>query len=337
MTNELNPNTDPNRPMAYQIRLKGHLDREWAGWFEGLTVTLEEDGNTLLTGEAIDQAALHGLFKKMRDLGMPLVSVNRVEPDPIGVSSVGETHRDLSKKEQKMNANRINTTIVGVLFIIGTVSGTVAASIGRPVLGASDYLIKISASESRIMIGTLLAFIMGVCCAGIGLALYPILKKYNEGLAIGSAGFRIIEGVLEIVGAISPIALLALSREFVKAGTPDAAYFQVTGALIKAGGDWVNNVAVLLSWCIGALIYYSVFYQYKLVPRWLSGWGLVGITLTIVTSLLVMFRIIAPFGTIQVTANLPIALQEMVFAVWLIAKGVRPSAIAAGDAKIYAD
>jgi hypothetical protein len=67
--------TNPGQPMVYQIRIKGHLSREWAGWFEGLTITLEEDGDTLLTGPVVDQAALHGLLKKVRDLGMPLVSV----------------------------------------------------------------------------------------------------------------------------------------------------------------------------------------------------------------------------------------------------------------------
>jgi hypothetical protein len=69
-----------NQQHCYEIRLKGHLDDRWAEWFEGLTITLEEDGNTLLTGQVVDQAALHGLLKKVRDLGMPLVSVCPVEP-----------------------------------------------------------------------------------------------------------------------------------------------------------------------------------------------------------------------------------------------------------------
>lgn len=66
--------------MVYQLRIKGHLDRQWTDWFEGLTVTLEENGETLLTGPVIDQAALHGLLKKVRDLGMPLISAIRVKP-----------------------------------------------------------------------------------------------------------------------------------------------------------------------------------------------------------------------------------------------------------------
>ena len=80
MSNKRNPIIDPIQTIVYQIRLKGHLSHQWTEWFEGLTITLEEDGNTLLTGPVIDQAALFGLLKKVRDLGIPLLSVNRVDP-----------------------------------------------------------------------------------------------------------------------------------------------------------------------------------------------------------------------------------------------------------------
>jgi hypothetical protein len=74
------PESDPNRPMVYQIRVKSHLDSDWTDWFEGLSITLEKTGDTLLTGPVVDQAALHGLLKKIRDLGMLLISVNSLEP-----------------------------------------------------------------------------------------------------------------------------------------------------------------------------------------------------------------------------------------------------------------
>jgi len=80
MSNKINPKTDPSQSNIYEIRVKGHLGRQWTEWFGGLTITLEEDGITLLTGPVVDQAAIHGLLKKVRDLGMPLLSVNRVEP-----------------------------------------------------------------------------------------------------------------------------------------------------------------------------------------------------------------------------------------------------------------
>jgi len=90
MPNELNPATDSNEPRAYQIRLKGHLGSEWADWFGGMSITLEDNGDTLLTGPVVDQAALHGLLKRVRDLGMPLVSVSPVEPGPPTALGTGQ-------------------------------------------------------------------------------------------------------------------------------------------------------------------------------------------------------------------------------------------------------
>jgi len=100
MPNELNPATDSNEPRAYQIRLKGHLGNEWADWFGGLNITLEDNGTTLLTSPAIDQAALHGLLKKVRDLGLPLLSINPIEPDRPEVTS-GDPDQSHTKGNEK--------------------------------------------------------------------------------------------------------------------------------------------------------------------------------------------------------------------------------------------
>ncbi len=135
-----------------------------------------------------------------------------------------------------------------------------------------------------------------------------------------------------VVGALLYVALLALSQEFVKAGAPESSYFQTADVLINTGIGWFTNVAMLLTFGIGALMYYVVFYQFRLVPRWITVWGLIGITLTIIGALLVMFHLIPPAGTIQIILNLPILPQEMVLAVWLIAKGVNPSPVASGAA-----
>ena len=88
MSNDFNSKTDLGGPMIYQIRIKGHLGSQWTGWFEGLTITREEGGSTLLTGPVVDQAALHGLLKKVRDLGMPLISVNRVKSGQADASNI---------------------------------------------------------------------------------------------------------------------------------------------------------------------------------------------------------------------------------------------------------
>ena len=88
MSNEINSEIDPGQPMVYQIRVKGHLGRQWTDWFGGLTIKLEDNGETLLTGPVVDQAALHGVLRKVRDLSMPLLSVSRVEPGQAEVPDV---------------------------------------------------------------------------------------------------------------------------------------------------------------------------------------------------------------------------------------------------------
>src|SRR5262245_27152302 len=90
MSNEPTPKPDTSQPMVYQIRVKSHLGSNWTDWFGGLTITLEEDGNTLLTGTVVDQAALYGVLKKVRDLGMPLISVNLLDAGEAGVQQENE-------------------------------------------------------------------------------------------------------------------------------------------------------------------------------------------------------------------------------------------------------
>lgn len=227
-----------------------------------------------------------------------------------------------------MTLHRGTATVVGVLFIIGTATGIAAALLSLPVLSAPDYLTQLAAQETLITLCALLVFIMGVACAGIGMALYPVLKPYHEGWALGVAGFRIMEGVLDIVGVVGLLSLLVLSRDYVAAGAPAAPHYHTLAALLKAGRDWVNTVAALWTWCLGAQIYNVIFFQYRLDPRWLSAWGFLGCSSAIVASLLVMFGLIPPMSTLQVGLNFAILVQEMVLAVWLIAKGFDPAAAA---------
>jgi hypothetical protein len=236
-------------------------------------------------------------------------------------------------KARPPETDRKIAAVVGVLFIIGTASGMLMLPFVS-ILNSPDHLTTLAANESQMIIATLLKFTMGIACAGIGLALVPLLRKYNEGLAMGAAGFRVMEGMVDVIGALGYVALLALSQEFVKAGAPGASYFQTLDGLINTSAAWLRDVAMLLTWCTGAFLYYIVFYQHRLVPRWLTVWGLVGITLTMLGCFLVMFHLIPASGIIQVVLNLPILPQELVLAVWLIVKGIDPRASAAGSAKI---
>lgn len=222
---------------------------------------------------------------------------------------------------------RWNAIIVGVLFIIGTASGVLSLGFLETTQGTLD-LSKISANENQVLIGALLIFIMAGACVATTFWLYPVLRKYNEALALGAVGFRLIEGILMVITAVSMLVLLTLSKEYVNAGTADPSYFQTFGVIIQAGFNWVANVPITLAWCTAALMYYYIFYQTKLIPRWLTVWGIIGITLSATAAVLLMFGILNTSMAISTLMSAPIFLQEMVMAVWLIVKGFDPSAIA---------
>jgi len=231
-----------------------------------------------------------------------------------------------------MNTYRKTARIVGVLFIISTVAGVLSVVGSGPIIDAPDYLITASANENRVIIGALLELIMAAAFVSIPVMLFQILKKHNKSIALGYVVARSFEAVPVVVGVISLLSLLTLSQEYVQAGAPDASYFQALGTLLLTVRDWTHVIGPMIFAAIGALSFYYLLYKSRLVPRWLSGWGLIGATLFLAAGLLGMFGL-SPFSTTSTILVLPHALQEMVLAVWLIVKGFNPSAIVSGSAK----
>ncbi len=226
-----------------------------------------------------------------------------------------------------MDIDRKAAVTAGALFLIADASCVPAFQLLQPLLHVPDYLSKIPVNANQISFAALLILIMAAACAGIAISMYPVLRKFHPGLALGSVGFRVIEASFQIAFAVGLLSLLTLSQQFVKAGPPEALYFQAMGALLLSGNAWVGDVAMLWAWCIGAFMYYYVLFRTGLVPRWLSGWGLLGIALSMALTVFVMFRLVDPNSAVHTILNLPIALQEIVLAVWLIAKGFNPSVI----------
>jgi len=229
-----------------------------------------------------------------------------------------------------MSKDRRTAVVAGVLFIVATT----ASLLGRvvlldPILKGADILAKIAANQNQVAAGALFGLVAFFASASIAIALYPVLRRYSEGLALGSVGLRIIEGVLYSIGAIAVLSMLTLARGLVEAGGPASSYIQASGVLLLAVRSWAG-IAGTLAFYPAGLMYYFVFYRSRLIPRWLSGWGVVAVTMGFTASILVAFQLIIPMSTPQIVLNLPIFLQEMVLAVWLIAKGFNPSAIASG-------
>jgi hypothetical protein len=232
-----------------------------------------------------------------------------------------------------MNTYRKPAIIVGILFIVCSAASLLSFPFTGPILESQDYLSKLFESENMVITGALIEFVWAVTCAAIAIGLYPLLKKYNLALALGSVGFRVVEGVSVLIGTLSLLSLLTLSQEFITAGAPGASSFQTSGTLLLALRDWSLNVIGPLSFGLGALTYYVILYKSKFIPRWLSGWGIFGVVLSLAATTLAAFTNDFGMDSVNTYLNIPIGVQEMVLAVWLIAKGFKLPAIASLSAK----
>jgi hypothetical protein len=253
----------------------------------------------------------------------------------------------VQKKENEMNTNKSTTgidpkgipsfrkiaVITGVVFIIATVANLLAGvleGVFGPVLIGADYLTSLSAHANQVTAAVLLNIIAYLASAGIAVVMYPVLKKWNAGLALGSVIFRTIEAAFYMVGLVCLLSLVTLGQQFTSAVAADRTPLQAIGGSLVSIRNHAGLLAVF-AFCLGAFMYYTLFFQSRLIPRWLSSFGIVAIILMLAACVLSLFsdnRI-----TSYMLLAFPIFLQEMVLAVWLIVKGFNQTAIASLSAK----
>lgn len=211
---------------------------------------------------------------------------------------------------------------IGVLYILGTVAG-VASAFLLPSMSGSDGLAQIAANRTAVIAGTLLVLTMGFALSALSAVFYPIGRRFSESLSMGYVIFRgALEGMLYVVGAFILLLLTALSA------TPSASAPAAT--VLQAGYGVVWNQLLALPFLVGASMFYWLLFRSRLVPRWLTVWGLVGIALYLAAPLAQMA------GLNLDILMAPLALQEMVLAVWLIVKGFNPAAITAEKSHVQA-
>ena len=229
-----------------------------------------------------------------------------------------------------MNSTRKIAVITGVLFILATLTGPLLATPLTPDLTGTDYLTRFSEHTNQAAGGVLLWIISAFTGGGIAIAMYPVLKQQNAGLALGSVIFRTLEAAFYMLEVVILLSLLTLGQQSMTAGAADRMVFQSIGNLLVSVRDHAALVAVF-AFCVGAFMYYYLLFQSRLIPRWLSGFGIVAIILMMAACVLALFSGNRITSYIPLAA--PIAVQEMVLAVWLIVKGFNPSAVASVSAK----
>ena len=224
-----------------------------------------------------------------------------------------------------MDANRRIAIVVGVLYIIGTLAGVLSVVFTSPSLSAPDYLGRIPANENQIILGGLCVLVMGFALALVPVLLYPIFKKQNEILALGYVVFRGgLETVTDMLVAVAFLLLPIAGRGFAQAGAAQASGYAAMGDVLQG----VTHLPVTgFAFSLGALMIYTLLYRSKLVPRWISVWGFIAIALQLATLVLITFGLQNDSSIENSLMNAPIFFQEMVMAVWLIARGFNPTAL----------
>lgn len=231
-----------------------------------------------------------------------------------------------------MKPYRGNAIAVGVLFIACSVASILSAVPLGSALEGSDYLSRLAGLDTAVVETALIEFVWAATGAGIAIGLYPALRTHGRALALGSVAARVVEGVFVLIGTLALLALLTVSQDSVAAGSSTGSSFQPVGDALLALRDWTLGFIGMLAFGVGAFLYYLVLYASRLVPRWLSAWGLLGAALMVVSTILAGFAQDFGFTTVNTVLNIPIGVQEMVLAVWLIVKGFTPAPVGAMSA-----
>jgi hypothetical protein len=306
------PGTDLGQPEVYQIRIKGHLGPQWADRFGGLSITLDDNGDTVLTGPVVDQAALHGLLKKVRDLGMPLLSVNNVR-------KIATTH---SSRRHYMDSQRKNARFAGILLLMGWSGVFIFPFIS--VLNGADFPMNIAGSGNALVWGALIHMFMVFSCSGIAVFFYPVLKKQSPALALWSVLLRAVEAVFGLAAATTLLLLVQMGPQFAQAGPEALGALKSLGILLRNAYNLLGNAPASLAFCLGAFIYNYLFFRARLIPRWIAAWGFIGASVSIVSAVLVILGISS--STIGFVIDLSAGVQELALAFYLIIKGFREQA-----------
>jgi hypothetical protein len=220
-----------------------------------------------------------------------------------------------------MDSSKITARIVGILYIIGTAAGVISVIFTQSILKNPDLLMKVSVNEQQFVTGLIFLLIMGFSLAWVPIMMYPVLKKYNKVLAMGYVVFRgALETATYMIAGIFWIMIAVLGKQYANAAASDASSYKILSDLLQ-GGVERSTVLTTIVFSLGAIILYYSLFKSKLIPTWLSVWGLLSAMLYLGVGIYELFK------TSVDVLLMPLALQEMVMAVWLIAKGFSRSVI----------
>ncbi len=224
-----------------------------------------------------------------------------------------------------MKNTRKSTLLAGILYLASFVAGMLSIA-----YAADDpaYLTRAAIESTQTTWAAVFQFMVTMAYLGIAALLYPIVKKTYEGLALAFLSFSITGAVSNILGIIMLMLILTLSIEYINTPDPNQGLFRLIGSLLHTGRDLINHFTMVVTQCMASIMLYLLLYKKRMVPGWLSLWGIAGSVMAISGSACVLFNQIDVLTPAYMVINVPLVLQEIVFAGWLICKGFsNPSSI----------
>lgn len=227
-----------------------------------------------------------------------------------------------------MNSNRATSIAVGVLFITATAGYVGGQAIYGPLIDSSDFLAVVHPHRERLVVGLLVELAGILAIPLIAAFLFPILRRSGEGVALGYLALRTIEALLLLIVVVDVLSIAEVSRAYLQSGpTPDA-YWESLGSSLQLVSEWPFLLSVAVVFPLGSILLNCVLFRERLVPRLIAGWGVLGAALLLTGSMLDLLGVLPEISDLglELTISGPIAIQEMVLAVWLIARGfdIRP-------------
>lgn len=219
-------------------------------------------------------------------------------------------------------SDRATAALVGILYLTGTAAGVTSVVVTSGGHDGPDHMVSAAAIGVRLPVGALLVLTMGIALALIPVVAFPVLRRTSERLALGYLIFRAaLEATGYVIIAAAWLVLFHLARDYDPAGAESGA-LRVAGSVLVDTGEAMGTL-VTITFLVGAAMFYTVLYRSRLVPRWLSGWGLVAIAPYLAVGLLKIFGVVDTLSVTESVLSAPLALQELVLAGWLITRGFR--------------
>lgn len=216
--------------------------------------------------------------------------------------------------------NKQIVQIAGILIILGIITGILSVV---PSVESDDFLKKTLPNKNQVFSGAVFQFFLVPIYIGFSLLLYPLLKQYSKSLSIGFIGFRFMAATFQLIGIILLPVFVLLSQKYSVASSSDIAIYESAGDMLRLSRDLINHLGVILATGLGNLLFYIILYKEKLIPRWLSIWGFLGNIVIMLASFFIIFQLIEVISTEYGLMSIPLVVQEMVLAIWLLTKGLK--------------